>query len=41
MFDNARFSLRFLVAALLATFATAAIGVATALAASGGPPFPR
>jgi hypothetical protein len=41
MSHNARLSLRLFVAALLATMATAAIGVMTVLADSGGPPFPR
>lgn len=41
MFVNARLRLRILASALLAALATAAIGIGTVLAGSGGPPFPR
>jgi hypothetical protein len=41
MSPNARLSLRLFAATLLAAIATAAIGVATAFAGSGGPPFPK
>lgn len=41
MSRNARLSLRLFAAALLAAIATAAISVGTALAGSGGPPFPH
>jgi hypothetical protein len=41
MFKNARLTLRLIASVLLATVATAAIGVATVLADGGGPPFPH
>jgi hypothetical protein len=40
MSRNARLRLRLFAPALLAAIATAAIGVATALASTGGPPWP-
>jgi hypothetical protein len=41
MSHKARLHLRVVFTALLAAMATAAISVATTLADSGGPPFPR
>jgi len=41
MSSNARLRLRLFASALLAAIATAAISIGTALADSGGPPFPR
>jgi hypothetical protein len=41
MSRNLRPRLRLFISALVAVLATAAIGIATALADSGGPPIPR
>ena len=41
MSTNARLRIRLIASALLAAMAAAAITVGTALAGSGGPPFPK